>query len=179
METAQQDMRRAYVNGAPGVFVSGLVWLAAGTVWLVQGVPAAFTVLFFGGMLIMPLAIIIARTIYREPKLPPGGQLERLSLESTFVLFAGLLVAYAGLRSAPQAVFPIIVTIIGARYFVFRTIYAEPIYWLLGATLVAIGGLMLLYGFSWPGNLALVAGCVEVAFAIALLRRYHAAPAID
>ncbi len=128
-------------------------------------------------MLIMPLAIIISRTVFRAPKLGSGHPLERLGLESTFLLFAGILVAYAALRAAPQSVFPILATTIGARYLVFRTIYAEPLYWLLATALIAVGGSTLLYAIVWPVDLAVIVGCVEVAFAAALLYHYHLAEA--
>ena len=171
MESAQREMRRAYVNGAPGVFVSGLVWVVAGIVWSRFGTATAFAVLFFGGMLIMPLAILIARTVFGTPKSASGHPLDRLALESTFFLFAALLVGYAMLRSSPQSVFPLLAALIGARYFVFRTIYGEWLYWLLAAVLVTIGASALLTNVAWSINPALAFGFVELLFAAALIRR--------
>ena len=34
---AQRDMRRAYVNGGVGIFVSGLIWAAAGLARIAKG----------------------------------------------------------------------------------------------------------------------------------------------
>ena len=166
-------MRNAYVGGAPGVLASGVVWVIAGLIWLRLDVPHAFTVLFFGGMLIVPVALFIARVILRAPKPLGENPLDRLGLESTLFLFAGLLIAYALLHLNPAAVFPVIVVTIGARYFTFRTIYGEAIYWVLGAALIAVGSSALLGFIAWPTNVAVVAGFVEVGFAALLFIRHY------
>jgi hypothetical protein len=101
-----------------------------------------------------------------------GNPLDRLGLESTAMLFAGIFIAYALLRAAPALVFPVMAIAIGARYFVFRTIYDEPVYWLLGGLLAALG-IAAMLGLPIPGNIALVAGAVEVVFAIVLLARWR------
>ncbi len=165
MIAAQQDMRTAYVRGAPGVLVSGLVWLAAGLVWLNTGVPMGFAVLFVGGMAIVPVSLLIARAGLRAPKPAKGNPLERLGLESTLFLFAGIFIAYGLLGTLPAAVFPVMAIVIGARYFVFRSVYGELLYWALGAALVAAGVAATVLGPVWPGNLALVVGAIECVFA--------------
>jgi hypothetical protein len=171
LKAAQSAMRNAHVGGAPGVFVSGIVWIIAGLVWLRLDVPHAFTVLFFGGMAIVPLAILIARVILRAPKPLGKNPLDRLALESTMFLFAGLLIAYALLRLNPAAVFPIMAVTIGARYFTFGTIYGEAVYWVVGGALIAVGSSALLGFIAWPLNVAVVAGFLEVGFAAFLLIR--------
>ncbi|GGI83552.1 hypothetical protein GCM10007973_20060 [Polymorphobacter multimanifer] len=171
LNAAQQDMRAAFVRGAPGVLVSGLVWLASGLVWLRAGVDMAFAVLFFGGMAIVPLSLLIARTGFRAPKLAKGNPLERLGLESTFILFAGIFIAYGLLGMLPTAVFPVMAIIIGARYFVFRTVYGEALYWALGAALVAAGVVATVLGPIWPGNLALIVGAIECGFSALIFSR--------
>lgn len=168
-KTAQDDLSAAYVGGAPGVLVSGLVWFVAGGVWLYAGLRPGFFALFFGGMAIVPLGLAIARAL-RAPKVDPGNPLQRLGLESTFILFAGILIAYGLLRAAPALVFPVMAITIGARYFVFRTLYDEPLFWALAAALIAVGGAAVA-GVGWPGNLAFVVGAVEVLFWLALFRR--------
>ena len=171
LKTAQNDMATAYVNGAPGVAVSGLVWIVAGLVWMRAGIQTGFTALFIGGMLIVPLSLVAARLLFRAPKPVKGNPVERLALESTFTLFAGILIAYGLLRVAPTAIFPIMAIIIGARYFVFRTIYDEPMYWALGA-LLAVAGAVAGAGPTWPsGSLAIVVGTIELVFSVALFAR--------
>lgn len=173
LRTAQNAMRIAHVSGAPGVLVSGVVWVVAGLILSRSDVTHAFTVLFFGGMAIVPVALFIARVMMRAPKPVGKNPLDRLGLESTFSLFAGLLIAYALLRVDERTVFPIMAVTIGARYFTFRTIYDETLYWVLGAALIAIGGSSVLGRLTWPINLALVTGLVEVAFAVVLFARHR------
>lgn len=112
LKTAQNDMANAYVNGAPGVAVSGLAWIVAGLVWMRAGIQTGFTALFIGGMLIVPLSLVAARLLFRAPKPAKDNPLERLALESTFTLFAGIVIAYGLLQVAPAAAFPIMAIII-------------------------------------------------------------------
>lgn len=175
MIDAQNELRAAYTNGATGVFVSGIVWLVAGLVWQQTNIGTAFTALFFGGMAIMPLSMVISRTMFGGKAVSKGNSLERLGLESTFILFGGLFVAYVLLKANAAYVFPVLAIIIGTRYFVFRTLYGEPYYWALAAIIALVGGAALLGIVSWPGNVALVVGVIELVFAALLLRRFRTA----
>jgi hypothetical protein len=58
---AQQDMRRAYYDGATGVMVSATVWLIAAMVaW--QSTPGkAIAALLIGGMFIFPLSVALSK----------------------------------------------------------------------------------------------------------------------
>ncbi len=78
LAAAQQDLARAYAGGAPGVLVSGIVWLIAGIVWQLHGTSAAFAALFVGGMAIHPLALLIERIVFNAPKPTIGKPLETL-----------------------------------------------------------------------------------------------------
>ncbi|MFC7380194.1 DUF7010 family protein [Brevundimonas sp. GCM10030266] len=168
IEAAQQDMAAAHVRGAPGVLVSGLVWLIAGGVWTQQGVATGFTALFVGGILIFPASLLISRLVFRAPKASPGNPLERLALESTFVLFAGLFLAWCFLRVAPELAFPAMAVAIGVRYFVFRTVYGNAIYWVLGGALAIVGGLAAIQIVTLPVNTALIVGAVEVCLSVVI-----------
>lgn len=170
--TAQKDMDRAYVAGAPAVLVSGLVWITAGVVLARSGTASGFAALFIGGILIVPVALAIARLGFRARPVTRGNPLDRLGLESTAMLFAGIFIAYALLRTAPALVFPAMAIAIGARYFVFRTIYDDATYWLLGGLLAALG-IAAILGLPIPGNIALAAGAVEVVLAVILLLRWR------
>jgi hypothetical protein len=46
-QAAQADMRQAYFSGAPGVLVSGLVWLTAGIVAVFGSEKSAVLTLLF------------------------------------------------------------------------------------------------------------------------------------
>ena len=168
---AQRELANTHVGGAPGVLVSGLAWFVAGLVWTRLGVAAAFLALFVGGMLIVPASLAIERLVFHAPTSSRANPLERLGLESTFVLFAGILIGYALLQVAPDLAIPAVAIVIGARYFAFRTLYDEPLYWVLGTVVAAIGAFAALRPAALPGNLALIVGIVEVAFAALLLAR--------
>jgi hypothetical protein len=170
---AQRDMTAAYVGGAPGVLVSGIVWLIAGFVGLQQPPGVAFTILFFGGMAIFPLGVLIARVVFRAGKVSPGNPLNRLGIESTIVLFAGILVAWVLLRHASSLALPALAIAVGARYFSFRTMYDEVVFWILGGVLMLIGAGAMLRPPATPGVAALEVGAAECVFALVLLMRWR------
>ena len=170
---AQQDLARAYAGGAPGVFVSGLVWVIAGAVWHLHGTTAAFAALFFGGMAIHPLGVLIERAVFKAPRATIGKTLEMLAIEATIPLFVGVLIAWVLLVRAPDLAIPVFAAIVGARYFLFRTMYGEIAYWALGGAIVVIAGLAL-FGITLPLNPGFVVGMIELVAAALILRRWQA-----
>lgn len=170
-EAAQHDVAGAHIGGAPGVFVSGIVWLIAGIVWMRLGVVAAFTALSVGGMLIVPASLAIERVVFKASRAPAGNPLERLGLESAIVLFGGILIGFVLLKVASDIAIPALAISIGTRYFAFRTLYNEPFFWILGAAVAAAGAVAALRLIAWPGNLALTVGAIEIGFAALLLAR--------
>lgn len=170
---AQRDMSRGFVGGAPGVLVSGAVWLLAGSVKQFVDNQAAFAVLFFGGMLIVPASIGICRLFFGANPVAGANPLSRLGFEGTVVLFAGILICYALLKVAPDYAFPALALTIGARYFAFRTLYDEPAYWALGGLLAVIGTLAILGSLPQALEPLFLVGAAECLFAIALLFRWR------
>jgi len=116
-KAAQEDMRKAYFGGGPGAWASGIVWLSAGIMALISSQQTSVLVFFFG----------------------KGNPLAKLALESTFLIFIGLFIAYATLQTHPRWFYAIMVMIIGGRYLVFTSIYGMRIYWIFGAILVMVG----------------------------------------
>lgn len=139
IEEAQADLRRAYVGGGPGAMVSGLVWLAAAGVLMARGVPAAFAALFFGGMLIFPVGLVVCRQLLRVSGEVKGNPLGRSALESTIAMIGGLVAAWLFLPYRPDFVFPLAAVAVGTHYFVFRTSYGDPMFWLMGASITGVG----------------------------------------
>jgi len=165
---AQEDMRKSYFGGGPGAFASGIVWLTAGITALVSTKQIGVLVFFFGGMLIHPIGIMLSKALNRSGKHKTGNPLSYLALESTFMLFIGLLIAYLALQVRPNWFFPIMILIIGGRYLVFSTVYGMRIYWAFGATLIlsGIGGFL----FNTPFHLiALIGGVIEILFSFIIL----------
>lgn len=173
LEGAQHEMRVGYTGGSTGVLVSGLVWLAAGiTIWH-SGISAGFTVLFLGGVLIFPLSMLLSRLLFSALPVSGGNPLNRLAIESTVMLFIGLLIGWALLKVQPDLAFPVIALAIGARYATFRTLYDEWMYWLLGGAIIAIGALGLLDIGGLRPDFVLLIGIVEVVFAVLIFLRWR------
>lgn len=169
--TAQADFGRAYAGGAPGVLVSGLVWLAAGLVWQTMGLERAFLALLVGGIAIHPLASLLARYGLRCPPVDPANPMSRLALESAFALFAGMAIAFILLMREPELAIPAFAAIMGTRHFIFRTLFGTALFWILGGTIALLGSAAL-YGRVLPlGNLALHVAVIELLFAALLLAR--------
>lgn len=168
---AQAQLVAKYANGGPGAVISGLVWLIAGTVWLRSGIVPAFGALFVGGIAIFPLSMLVCRFGLRTPQGSGANPLERLAMEGTLFLFAGLLVAWVLLHHVPALSFPVMAVTIGARYFTFRTLYGDAAYWMLGGVLALLGAIAMLRADLLPVNLALWVGAVEILFGIMLTMR--------
>ena len=168
---AQRDISRAYVGGGPGVGVSALVWFTAAIVESQKGVGTAFVVLFFGGMLIFPLSTLVARLLFGRAKERADNPLGLIALESTIAMLGGLFAAWLFLRFEPDYVFPIAAIAVGTHYAVFRTIYGDRLFWLLGALITAVGFLGIYPAVPVPGGTIFAVAVVELAFALALTVR--------
>lgn len=161
---AQQDMRAAYYGGAPGVAVSGLVWLASGTVAQLGTLQAAALTLFFGGMFIHPFSVVLAKGLGRSGQHAKGNPLAALALESTLLLFIGLFLAFAIVQVRADWFFPTVLMIVGGRYLLFSSLYGNRTYWGLGGALVAVGMLSIALGPPLA-VCALAGGGLETVFA--------------
>lgn len=80
---AQKNMRWAYVNGGLGVLVSGIIWVVAGLVTQNVSLTYGMAALFFGGMAIHPLSLLLERLNYRREKVVASNPLEMLPLQTT------------------------------------------------------------------------------------------------
>ena len=165
---AQEDMRNSYFGGAPGAFASGVVWLTAGITALLSTKQISVLVFFFGGMLIHPTGILISRALKRSGKHKKGNPLSHLALESTFLLFIGLFIAFLSLQIRPNWFFSIMILIIGGRYFIFSSIYGMRVYWVFGTVLIlsGVGGFL----FNTPFHvIGLIGGIIEILFSFIIL----------
>lgn len=167
----QRDLRRAFVGGGPGVFVSGLVWLAAAMVERGQGIGTAFAMLFFGGMLIFPIGTAACRLLFKREKEAPNNPLGAIALESTIAMIGGLLAAWLFLPLRPDFVFPIAAIAVGTHYAVFRTVYGDALFWVLGGLITIVGLLSIFEVVPIPGGPTLAVSAIELLFAILLTMR--------
>lgn len=165
---AQRDMRSGYVGGAPGVLVSGLVWLAAASVAHFVSFETSMLALFVGGMLIHPVSVLLARFVLRAPAAHPKNPLSMLALQSTVMLMAGFLLAWVISHNEPGWFYPAMLLVIGSRYFTFATVYGSWAFIALGSVLVALGSLAIIVFDAPPVMMAAAGGAIEVVFALLL-----------
>jgi len=170
---AQLDMRRGYYNGAPGLLVSGTVWLIASSVATLVSPRHAMWTLLIGGMAIHPLAMVVAKLLGRTGAHTAGNPLGTQALEGTVWFIAGIAIAFVlGLQSL-ALFFPAMLMLIGGRYLTFQTLYGLKLYWVCGGVLLALG-----FGAAMlrlpPALAAAAGGFVEIAFGLVVLRSERA-----
>lgn len=171
IDEAQVDLRRAYLDAGPGTVISGLVWAMAALVQARSGVGAGFAALFFGGMLIYPVSLLVNRALLRRPAESPGNPFGRTVLESTIAMIAGFLPAWLFVETAPALVMPLAALAVGAHYFAFRTAYGMSLFWGLGALLMAMALAAIYRVFPAPGAFVLSVAVVEILFGLFLTVR--------
>ena len=168
LKDAQRDMRRAYVNGGVGIFVSGLVWVIAGAVTFYVNLFSGMATLFFGGMLIHPLSLFLARRVYHRGRARAPNPLEMLALQSTAFLFIGLAIAYLVSGTYADWFFAITLLAVGARYLVFQTVYGMRLFLMLGLALITIAAVALWLGIA-PAFVAFAGGATELLISAFIL----------
>jgi hypothetical protein len=163
-------MRRAYLSGAPGVFVSGCVWLVAGLVAHFHAASTAVFVLLVGGALIHPVSILLCKSLGRSGAHGVGNPLATLALEGTFWLLAGIAIAYGMQVLRLDWFFPTMLLAIGGRYLTFQSLYGLRVYWVSGAALCAAGVALALV--RAPAQIsALTGAAIEIALAASVFRQ--------
>jgi len=160
---AQEEMRLAYLNGATGIFTSGIIWLIAGITAIYATNQTSIMVFFFGGMLIHPLSVVLDKILGYSGKHSKENPLGRLALESTILLFIGLFIAYTIFFKNANFFYPIMLLTIGGRYLIFQTIYGLRWYWILGVVLIGGGVFGILFDLPIHQG-AILGGVIELVF---------------
>ncbi|MFK7804296.1 MAG: hypothetical protein AB8G95_21860 [Anaerolineae bacterium] len=165
---AQENMRRAYFDGGPGMLVSGLAWTIAAFVGLFFSEQASVFTLFIGGMFIHPGGMALSKLLGRPGNHDKDNPLGNLTLESTFLLFIGIFIAYTMVLIRSDLFFPVMLLVIGGRYLVFATIYGNRLYWGIGGLLALAGMLCTMLGapFVLGGFLG---GGIEIISAVVVM----------
>lgn len=162
---AQADMRASYLGGAPGVAVSGLVWLLAAAMIAFYGTRSGILTLFFGGMAIHPVSVVIARVLGRPGRHSKENPLGRLALEGTIVLLLGVALAFGISQYRADHFFAVMLVVIGGRYLTFQTLYGMRLYWLCGGALAASG--LACIAMPVPAmQVAVLGGTLEMLFSV-------------
>ncbi|MBK8285228.1 MAG: hypothetical protein IPK97_10330 [Ahniella sp.] len=167
IKDAQQDFRFSFFAGATGLFASASVWLAAGLVGLAKSPGIGMLTLFFGGMLIYPLSLVLCRLLGRSGKQLPDNTLANLGMESTVQMLLGIIMAFALASFRIEWFFPAMLVVIGGRYLLFATLYGLKLYWLCGGILIAAAAVLVMINAPvlWG---AFVGSAIEFAFAAIL-----------
>ncbi len=167
MAQAQHNMQKAYAGGALGALVSGSVWLVAAIVAFWVSSQTAVWTLFFGGMLIHPLGMVVGKLAGFSGQHDKNNPLGQSAMEGT--LFMLLCIPLALLLSLQNHAwfFQGMLLIIGGRYLTFATLYGNKTYWLLGGVLGA-AAFLLFFVKADAAISALSGSTIEIGFGIIL-----------
>jgi len=165
---AQRDMRHAYLDGAPGVLTSGTAWFIASMVCILQSPRQAVWVLFVGGMLIHPVALVLLKLLGRPATHARGNPLGALALSTTIWMILALPLAYGVSILRIDWFFPAMLFVIGGRYLTFSTLYGMRIYLLFGAVLALAGYALASLGASAAAG-AFAGAAIEAGFGAFML----------
>ena len=160
----QAEMCRAYYDGAPGIFVSGMVWVAAAVVCALFGITQGVWTLLIGGAAIYPASLVVTKALGRPAKTVGANALNQLGMASTIWLIVGYAMAYGLFCLNSALFFPAMIATIGSRYLIFASMYGKTIYWAMGGSLIVAGIIALFANFA-PLVLAGIGGIVEILFA--------------
>jgi len=169
-EVAQRDMNYSYFGGATGVFASGIVWCIAGFTALLHSNNVSMLTLFFGGMLIHPIGMLLSKILKRSGKHKPENPLGKLAFESTVIIFVGLFLAFYVAQLKIEWFYPIMMLAIGVRYLIFNTLYGAKIYWFLGSFLMLAGVLCIVLNANFMLG-AFIGGVTEIIFSIIIFKQ--------
>ncbi len=168
---AQADLRRGYADGTLGVLASGTVWMAAALVGFLVSSQTAIWTLFFGGMLIHPLGLLLAKLLGVPGNHSKENPLGKLAVEGTIFMLMCIPLALLLSLQNHAWFFQGMLLIIGGRYLTFATLYGIKTYWILGAVLGA-AALALFFFNGNPAISALSGSMIEIGFGIFLFLSY-------
>jgi hypothetical protein len=168
LNSAQADMRNAYLCGAPGMFTSAAAWFAAAITALVASPQQAIWVLFVGGALIHPVSAFLCKVLGRSGKHSTGNPLAPLAFATTLWMIFCLPLAFGASLLRIEWFFPAMLLVIGGRYLTFSLLFAIRLYWVVGLTL-ALAGYLLGRATVAPAWSGFSGAAIEAVFAIAIL----------
>ena len=171
---AQQDMRTAYLGGAPGLFVSGAVWAIAGIVCLMRSPQAAVWALYIGGALIHPIAGLLTRLLGSSGRHAAGSPLGMLAFATTIWMIMMLALAFGISLWRIELFFPAMLFVIGGRYLTFATLFGRKLFWVCGAVL-GLAGYVLAMRHAAPVVGAFTGAAIEITFGCILASSHRGA----
>ncbi|MAU14700.1 MAG: hypothetical protein CMH46_04080 [Muricauda sp.] len=174
---AQTDLRKGYADGSLGVLILGAVWLVAALVaFFVSSLTAVWT-LFFGGMFIHPLSLLIGKLMGVPGNHSKQNPLGKLAMEGTAFMLMCIPLALLLSLQEHAWFFQGMLLIIGGRYLTFTTLYGIKTYWVLGGILGAAAFALFFFNAS-PGISALIAFSMETGARILCFTKLKRKPSL-
>jgi len=172
ISNAQADLRKGYANGSLGILASGTVWMAAAlTAFLVSSQTAIWT-LFFGGMLIHPFGLLLAKLVGITGSHSKQNPLGKLIMEGTFFMLMCIPLALLLSLQEHAWFFQGMLLIIGGRYLTFASLYGIKTYWILGGVL-GVSAFALFFLNGNPAISALSGSIIELGFGVFMFLSYQ------
>lgn len=159
IESAQKDVRLAFLRGSVGQAVSGCIWLISAMLGTWVGERSAVLVLVLAGIFIYPLTQLTLRVLGRSGGLPKGHPMNQLAMQVAFIVPLSLPVVGAAALYNIQWFYPAFMLIVGTHYMPFIFLYGMWEYAVLSALLIGGGvgiGLLFPYSFSAGGWFAAI-----------------------
>lgn len=173
LSSAQADLRKGYADGSLGILSSGMVWVTAALVAFLVSSQTAIWTLLFGGMLIHPLGLLLAKLA----GIPGGGSkqnpLGKLVMEGTIFMLMCIPLALLLSLQDHAWFFQGMLLIIGGRYLTFATLYGIKTYWVLGGLLGA-ASFALFFLKASPAISALSGSIIEIGFGACMYFSFRA-----
>lgn len=177
-EAHQNEMCYAHYDGAPGVLVSGFVWVTAASVGYLIGIYQSVWTLLIGGALIYPISLVLTKMLGRPAKVSNGNALNQLAMASTVWLILCCLMAFGLFLLKQNLFFPAMMATIGCRYFVFASVFGRSIFWIFGGSLLLAANFSFLFALS-PVIAAAIGGGIELFFGLFIFLRNASAQQVQ
>ncbi len=168
---AQRENRARFQGGFYGQLVSGVLWLASGSLVVTVGIKGAIITLVFGGFLIFPVTESLVR-LSRMKKLSEANTLRYLGMQVAFVLPFSMLLLVPVTQYRTNLFYPAMMILLGAHYIPFVFLYGMRLFAFLAAILIGGGVCLAMFGANRFDTGAWITGTVLVIFAF--LGRMHA-----
>jgi len=172
ISSAQADLREGYADGALGVLTSGTVWMVAALAAFLVSSQTAILTLSFGGMLIHPLGLLLAKLVGVSGSHHKKNPLGKLIMEGTFFMLMCIPLALLLSLQEHAWFFQGMLLIIGGRYLTFSSLYGIKTYWVLGGMLGAAAFALFFFKVN-PAISALSGSLLELGFGIFMFLSYR------
>lgn len=162
---AQQDVRHAFLGGAVGQTVAGMLWLGSAALGTWGGAKAAILMLAAGGIFIYPITRLGLWVLGRRGRMRPENPMSELGWQVPIVLPLCLPLVGAATLYRLEWFYPAFMIAVGAHYLPFAFLYGMRMFVLLCGFLVGGGFLIGWYGIGGFTLGAWVTGVLLLLFA--------------